>query len=120
EEKTKTSNYSKEKRACLQMNLEDLKSKNKQILKLKLKDLNQKREILTKQFEKNFIETSSEIPKNFPKELEIYWKQKEWDTISKMLNAKKRTIKEHESYLTRELGKKGKTLEWFMNEVKDE
>ena len=100
--------------------LENLKHKNEMSLLMRKNDLMLKKETLRKQYEESLIETSEEIPTDFPKELEIYWKHKEWDTLSKMLNAKKQYIKGHESYLTRELGKKGKTLEWFMETFKDE
>ena len=86
----------------------------------KLKDLNKKKADLRKYLETNLLETLKETPPNFPKELGLYWKHKEWDAISKSLNAKKIVIKEHENFLIRELGKKGKTLEWFKTTFKGE
>jgi hypothetical protein len=60
------------------------------------------------------------MPEDFPENLQIYWKRKEWDTISKTLNAKKNAIRQHENFLERELGKNNKTLDWFMTTYKDE
>jgi hypothetical protein len=86
----------------------------------KSKELEKKKEILKNQLEKNLIEKLKIMPEDFPKNLQVYWKHKEWDTISKSLNSLKIDISLHENYLTRKLGIKNKTLDWLMTTYKDE
>ena len=86
----------------------------------KSEDLKKKKENLRAKLEKSFIENSMNPPENYPEELKPYWKQKEWEALLPMLNAKKHAIKGHENYLKKELRKQGKSLEWFMESCKDE
>lgn len=72
------------------------------------------------QLDTNFIENAVNTQQNYPNELEVYCKQNDWSTISSLLSAKKRDTQGHINYLTRELKRKGETLEWFMEIHKDE
>ena len=112
-------NYETLKKPYLQ-NLENLKSLNKKTLDLKKEKLLKKKNNLREQYVKNLLENSENPPQDYPKELVLYWKHKEWEAISKMLNALKQDIKGHESFLKRELGKHGKSIEWFMDKFEDE
>ena len=73
--------------------------------------LQEKKVNLRKQLETNFLENSKNPPQNYPEELKSLWMQKDWGALSAKLNAKKSAINQHENFLTRELGKKGKSLE---------
>ena len=103
--------------------LNNLKIKNKKALEKKKQELAKKESFLKNQFLNDFLKKSKAPPIDYPSDLSLYWKQSEWDTITKMLNAKKSAIKGHENFLIRELGKKNKSLEWFLDtfdeEIKD-
>ena len=102
------------RREPYQKSLENLKNENKIAIEKKKLKLAEKKKDLKNQYVENLLKNSDNPPTNYPKELSSYWKLNEWDAISKMLNAKNNTIRGHVNFLTRELGRKGKTLEWFL------
>ena len=108
------------KRYPYEKNLENLKKENWKNLENRRLGLKRKKDELKKKYVKNLLESSMTPPADYPKNLALYWKHKEWVTITKMLNAKKQDIKGHENFLRRELGKNNKTLEWFWEKFEEE
>jgi hypothetical protein len=91
-----------------------------------------KKQILTEELEKsskiekelkidylNNLKSKIEmIPQNCPEELKLYWNPGGMSAILPLLNAKTKNTQERMNFLERELGKKGKSLEWFLEEFK--
>ena len=104
----------------LQKSLENLKKENERNLEKRKLNLMTKQNDFKNQFVKNLLKNSETPPPNYPKDLSLYWKHNDWDAITKLLNAKNNTIRGHETFLIRELGKKNKTLEWFFETFDNE
>ncbi|HAJ81234.1 MAG TPA: hypothetical protein DCO64_02220 [Zunongwangia profunda] len=89
-------------------------------LKEKLRKESEKSLKIESKLKKDYLKKLEEIPPNLPKELELYWKHEDFSGFTPLLNAITKDTKGRMNFLERELGKKDKTLDWFMEEFKKE